>query len=103
MGKSSEWKKYVKEAKKRLAESKRREDGEEILVLNSKRLSSGEIYKLNEIVKEIVASDSFVYDPLGKLTDKEVFDELNDNEKLKYLLDLSVIYLKLREKQCKKL
>lgn len=100
MSKSQEWKQYVREAKLRLNDmtSVERKKEEEIFYLNTKRLTPQEVKRFEATVKEIVASDTFIEDPLGRMMNKEVFDLLSDGERMKYLLDLSTIYLKLRTK-----
>lgn len=100
--KNTEWKNYVKQAKLHLRETEAKDvdkgEQEEIFYVNSHRLTKIELKKIDESVKEIVASDSFVSDPLGRMIDNSMYDTLSDSEKMKYLLDLSKIYLFLRTK-----
>lgn len=95
---TEEWKKYIKEAKIRLNQSRFQPVDDEVFYLNSKKLTRQDIARLNSMIAEVLASDDFVYNPLGKMIDEEIYNELNDENKTKYILDLSSIYLTLRAK-----
>lgn len=101
---SEEWKKYLKEVKTRINENKLKlneQEENEIFYLNNKKLSSQEIERINDKICEVAASKNFIPNPLGLLTDKEVYENLTDQKKMKYILDLSTIYLTLKAKNRK--
>lgn len=96
--KNNEWKKYIKEAKMRLNQSRFQPLDNEVFYLNSQKLTRQDLSRLNSTVAEVVASDDFYPNPLGKMIDKDVYSTLNEESKTKYIFDLSAIYLSLRAK-----
>lgn len=94
--KQDEWKNYIKMAKKRVNGNTNK--GCEAIYLNAEPMPESEIKKWNQIIAEIVASDEFVYDPIGKMIDREKYDRMTNESKGKYVLDLSKIYLRLRDR-----
>ncbi len=95
---TDEWKKYVKEAKIRLNQSRFNPVDDEVFYMNSQKLTKQDISRMNSIISEVVASDDFVSDPLGRLIENDVYNRLDNEAKTKYMLDLSSIYLALRAK-----
>ena len=95
---TEEWKKYVKEAKIRLNQSRFQPVDDEVFYMNSKKLTKQDISRMNSIIAEVVASDDFVPNPLGMLIEQDVYNDLSNEGKTKYMLDLSSIYLSLRAK-----
>lgn len=71
----------------------------EVYFLNNKRMSRDQIKTLSQKINEIVQSDVFIYDPLNKLIlDHEEFKNLDEIGKQKYILDLSNIYIDIKNK-----
>ena len=95
---TEEWKKYVKEAKIRLNQSRFQPVDDEVFYMSSKKLTKQDISRMNSIIAEVVASDDFVPNPLGMLIEQDVYNDLSNEGKTKYMLDLSSIYLSLRAK-----
>lgn len=95
---SEEWKKYIKEIKLRINDSKNQENTDEVFYLNNKKLSSWEIDRISNIVIKIATSKNFVPNPIGLMVDRKVYDSLDNEKKIRYILDLSAIYLTMSEK-----
>lgn len=95
---SEEWKKYIKEIKLRINDSKIIENNDEVFYLNNQKLSSWEIDRISNIVMKIATSKNFIPNPIGLMVDRKVYDSLNNEKKIRYILDLSAIYLKMSER-----
>ena len=87
---------YVNEIKNRLYDTGT--EKEEEYFLNDRKLSEQEVTRMEQIVKSIAASENFVENPLGMLTDLDVLLNEEENKKEKFILNLSDIYLRLRAK-----
>jgi len=68
--------------------------------LNNRRLVRDEVDRLKNQIKEIAASEEIVIDPLNKLICDEGFYSLDENGKLRYMLELSSIYRELSQVIC---
>lgn len=97
---SENYKNYVKEAKSRLS-GNRETLGSEVYYLNSHKLTQEEINRINIIACEVAESEEYIGNPLGKLIKEDEFYSLSEEAKLKYILDLSEIYLKIKKKYAK--
>ena len=49
-------------------------------------------------VKETLSSDECVIDPIGRLIDWDRFEKMGDPERIRYVLELSKIYVRLKER-----
>ena len=49
-------------------------------------------------VREMLSGDECVIDPIGRLIDKELFSQMDFTEKNRYVLDLSKIYVRLKDR-----
>ena len=94
-----ESKKLAKMARERLivnAGFKSDPNGSTSYYLNNRRITSEEIDNMRTKIREIAASDEVVIDPLNKLIfDGKTFQTLDESGKLRYMLDLSKIYIAL--------
>ncbi len=93
---------YAMEAKYRLLKNNYREEmkdkGNKYYV-NERPLTDKEIAILFERVKEIMASEEFVVNPLSKLIlDEKEFALMDEVGKNKYMLELSKIYIEIKNK-----
>ncbi len=71
----------------------------EVYFLNNKRMSREQIRELSHKINEMVQSDDFVCGPLNKLIlDYDEFKNLDEIGKQKYILDLSNIYIDIKNK-----
>lgn len=67
--------------------------------VNDRQLSEKELEIITQRVKEILASEVFVANPLTKLIiDKDKFSLLDENAKNKYMFELSKIYIEIKNK-----
>ena len=66
--------------------------------LNSDRLVYENEEKFKRIVEDILGSEDVVYDPLGRMIDRQKFDKMSIPDRERYILILSKIYLDLRRK-----
>lgn len=96
----NEWKNYVKEAKARLNENyyNMLNDEDAVYCLNGKRLTHQQIINFNHTVSEVAASEAYAGKALGKLAEEQVYENLNNTQRVKYIFELSGIYLSLKEK-----
>jgi len=63
------------------------------IVANQQKLEDDPLY---DKVKKMLEKNE-IYNPLAQLTEKEVFDSLNDSEKERYMMDISKRYNKLKD------
>ena len=49
-------------------------------------------------VKETLSSDECVIDPIGRLMDPAVYREMSPTAKMRYVLELSKVYVRLKER-----
>ena len=49
-------------------------------------------------VREMLSSDECVIDPIGRLIDRPLFEEMDFAEKNRYVFDLAKIYARLKER-----
>lgn len=93
---------YILQAKKRLLNHDYSEyctDKFDVFYVNNKRVTRNQLENMSLKVKEIMASDEFVYDPLSKLiVDVEEFRNLDDTARVRYMLELSKVYASLKKK-----
>lgn len=93
---------YAMEAKYRLIKNEyKRKAGEKLnnYYINDRLLTEKEIKILTKRVREILCSEVFVDNPLTKLIiDEKEFAQLDENGKDKYMLQLSKIYIELKDK-----
>ncbi len=91
-------KEYMKLAKTRLQHSVLpSQKSEEIYIVNAKRLTEEEILYYRGIVEEITASESFVENPLERMLDHTAFDKMNEEGKMRYLLEISKLFIHIKE------
>lgn len=93
---------YAMEAKYRLIKNEYRRKAQEKLDsynINDRQLTEKEIQILSDRVREILCSEVFIDNPLTKLiVDEKEFSLLDENAKNKYMLQLSKIYIELKNK-----
>lgn len=95
----NEWRKYIKMAKDRMREmSLVNKSIESDIYLDTEIVSAEDLKKFNRIVKEVVASSDFIYNPIGMMINQKKYDEMTEEKRNKYVMDLSEIYLTLRKK-----
>ncbi len=92
---------FAKEAKKRLATVTVNDVGDERYFLNNRRLTQEEIAAMENVIDEISASDEFIPNPIGRFIDKKEYELLDEPSRQKYVLDLSKIYIEIKEKKSK--
>ena len=68
---------------------------EESYFLCGKKLTGEEVAEMREIAEEIAAADEFV-NPLEKLAKEEEMGSMDETMKFRYLLDLSAIFVKMK-------
>ena len=66
--------------------------------LNSDRLAYENEGRYRKIIEDILDSETIVYNPIGRMIDKEKFDNMTIADRERYVLVLSKIYLDLRGK-----
>ncbi|NCA67938.1 MAG: hypothetical protein EOM87_07745 [Clostridia bacterium] len=49
-------------------------------------------------VTEIIESNECIINPIGRLMDKQLYEEMSQAERLKYVLELSKTYIRLQTK-----
>ncbi len=102
MKRNSEAKKLVSEAKNRLSGNGYSDyfrDKDSGYVINNKKLSADDFRTMYKIIKEVASSEEFVPDVLNKLVvDRNDFSKLNEEEKVRYMLELSRIYAEIKKK-----
>lgn len=90
------------EAKYRLLKNDYKSQDKEksnLYYVNDRQLSEKEMNILTDRVKEILASEVFVANPLAKLIlDQDKFSLLDENAKNKYMFQLSKIYIEIKNK-----
>lgn len=93
---------YAMEAKYRLLKNNYRDDMKDKgnrYYVNERQLSDKETAILFERVREIMASEEFVVNPLSKLIlDEKEFSLMDEDGKSKYMLELSKIYIEIKNK-----
>ena len=98
----TEAKLYILQARKRLMNNSYEEYAKErydVYFINNKKITKVQLEDMQAKVNEILASDDFVYDPLSKLiVDEKEFNALDDYAKVRYMLELSEIYARLKKK-----
>ncbi len=99
---STEAQLYILQARKRLMNNSYEEYAKErydVYFINNKKITKVQLEDMQAKVNEILASDDFVYDPLSKLiVDEKEFNALDDYAKVRYILELSEIYVRLKKK-----
>ena len=97
---NSELKKLAKSAKNRL--KKGYWDGAVAAEIASARADGGIGYAAEEElyakVREMLSSDECVLDPIGRLMDKERFEQMGYAERDRYVLELSKTYVRLKDR-----
>lgn len=97
-----EAKQYIREARRRLLNmdySKFRRRRDDVFFVNNKRVTDRQLEAMNDKVKEIMCSEEFIPDPLDRLIiDKAEFSLLDEGARLKYMLEISSVYLYLQNK-----
>ena len=94
-------KNYVKAVKHRLNNNHYRYLDDDVYYLCGEKLSPHRIMEINVAIGEIVASDDFVPDPRGRIVEKDRYANFTENQKMRYIFELSKIYLSIREKHKK--
>lgn len=97
---NSELKKLAQSAKNRLKMGYW--EGASVAEIVPTRADGGICYAAEEemyaIVKEALSSDECVLDPIGRLIDWDRFDKMDAAERSRYVLDLSKIYIRLKDR-----
>lgn len=100
---------YFKELKKRMINNNYEEYAvkmqtarEKQYFINNKQLTREQLGMLTEKIDEIAASEEFIYDPLTRMiVDGDDFESLDTDGKIRYMLELSSLYLTLKNAQIK--
>ena len=99
--KYSEAKLYIMQAKRRLINNEYADyflERKANFYLNNKKISRAQYDEMRRIVKEIAASEEFVSDTLDKLVpDRKEFSRLREEDKVKYMLELSKVYTAIKK------
>ena len=85
----------IRTAKIRLQRMSLVQSGDDSIFLNGKRLPLSEVARYRQLIAEVLAEDEFI-NPLEILTDKKELSKMDEETKQRYLLNLSSVYLKLR-------
>lgn len=85
----------VRTAKIRLQRMSLIQSGDDSIFLNGKKLPLSEVARYRQLIAEVLAEDEFI-NPLQLLTDKKELSKMDEVTKQRYLLNLSTIYVKLR-------
>ncbi len=70
---------------------------DKIVILGNKRLNEKDIYDYYEKIIDMQQNDENEFKAIGILVDNNVFLNMNETEKQRYILDLSKLYLSLRQ------
>lgn len=95
---------YFKMIKKRLANNNyngfsENEDERNFHILNDKRITIEDYQNIAKITNEIIASNDCILNPLDQLiVDKNEFNSLDEIGKQRYMLQLSSIYIDIKNK-----
>jgi len=49
-------------------------------------------------VRAMLSADECVFDPIGRLMDEDAYEKMSPTEKMRYVLELSKIYVRLKER-----
>ena len=97
---NSELKKLAQSAKNRLKMGYW--DGTAVAEIAPTRSEGGIGYAAEEelyaVVRETLSSDECVLDPIGRLIDWDRFDKMQEAERSRYVLELSKIYVRLKDR-----
>ncbi len=85
----------IRTAKIRLQRMSLVQSGDDSIFLNGKKLPLSEVARYRQLIAEVLAEDEFI-NPLEILTDKKELSKMDEETKQRYLLNLSSVYLKLR-------
>ncbi len=85
----------VRTAKIRLQRMTLVKSGDDSIFLNGKKLPLAEVARYRQLIAEVLAEEEFV-NPLEILTDKKELSKMDEVSKQRYLLNMSSIYIKLR-------
>lgn len=98
----SEGKQYILQAKYRLMHNTYADYFQERkanFYLNNKKISREQYEEMCRKIKEITASEEFVSDTLDLLVpDRKEFNELDEINKVKYMLELSKVYMTIKKR-----
>lgn len=85
----------AKDAKKHLKQMALIQNGDDTFFLNNRRLTVSEIARMRETISKSMSGNKF-FNPIEKLLDKAEYASVSDDQKFRYLLELSAIFLKLK-------
>lgn len=89
-------KNILEDTKKHIQRLSLIQEGDDSIFLCGKKLSAEEVAYMREVTYEIVASEELIQ-PLQKLIDRKRFMKLSEEIKMKYLLELSSIFIYLKK------
>ncbi|HOO22897.1 MAG TPA: hypothetical protein PKY53_04375 [Clostridia bacterium] len=100
----SEARNYFKQIKQRIANNEYRNYNfeSEVFYVNNRRLTQDELEVMSNKVKEILASETSINDTLFRIIpDTEEYSRMDETAKTRYILELSKIYNKIKNKLSK--
>ncbi len=71
------------------------QNGDDSIFLCGKKLTKNEVASLRETIRSFSGSEVFI-NPIEKLVDKNVYSDLNEENRFRYVLELSSIYVYLK-------
>lgn len=100
----SEARNYFKQIKQRIVNNEYRNYNfeSEVFYVNNRRLTQDELEVMSNKVKEILASETSINDTLFRIIpDTEEYSRMDETAKTRYILELSKIYNKIKNKLSK--
>ena len=86
----------ILDAKKRLNRMSLLQEGDDSFFLNNKRVSLIEIARMREVTATIISSEQFIH-PIERLINKKEYENLDEENKMRYILNLCDIYVNLKK------
>ena len=87
---------FVKEAKERMQRMALLQEGDNGYFLNGKKISLQKVAKMREIVTEMNKEEQMP-NPVERLIDRKEFDNLPEEDKMRYVLELCNVYIRLKK------
>jgi len=85
----------IKAAKNRMQRMALVRGGDDSLFVSGQKLPLTEVAKMREQIAGTLSSEEMIY-PLGMLVDKKKLSHMDEEAKMRYLLDMCAIYVKLK-------
>lgn len=85
----------AKEAKIRISRRALRQIGDDSIYLFNRKLELKEVIRMREIIAKAMLRDRFL-NPLEKLMNKEEYESIPDDQKMRYILEFCSIFVRLK-------